>query len=494
MKLDADTKIEDLLRQYTFLIDFLPQLSPKYAKLKSPFIRRTMGAIATMGKVAKIGGMELGDLLYALAGEIERRTGDRVEVDVPGAAPRGVDEERKEALKSILRDLHAGRPIDELKAEFSDLIVDLAPGDLGAVEQSLIDEGLPESEIKDLCNLHVEVFKEGLDKGDVPTMPGGHPVHTMMMENRAAENIVAELDSAICDLGDPPDADAFTSRRDDVLQQLDSLSQLDMHYLKKENQLFPILESHGLSGPPQVMWAIHDEVRASIKDAIANVEGGAVHEAVTAISTLSEAVKDMVYKEEHILFPMCLDSFSEAEWVRVRTGEEDVGYAWVEPSVGWEPDVGEVAPDTRATAGPGAVGERELELELDTGRMTPEQVNLMLKHMPVDMTFVNDRDEVAYFSATEHRIFPRSPGIIGRQVSKCHPPKSVHSVERIVAAFKSGERDVAEFWLELSGRLIHIRYLAVRDDDGNYRGTLEFSQDLTELREIEGEQRLLDWK
>jgi hypothetical protein len=132
-------------------------------------------------------------------------------------------------------------------------------------------------------------------------------------------------------------------------------------------------------------------------------------------------------------------------------------------------------------------------LGLSTGQMTLEQINLMLTHLPVDLTFVDEDDRVAYYSEGPERIFPRSPAIIGREVRNCHPPKSVHIVNKILDAFKSGARGTAEFWIELGGRFIYIRYFAVRDSNGYYRGTLEVSQDLTEIRKLEGQQRLLDW-
>ncbi len=484
--LTSKTTVAELTKRYPFLIEYLPTLSPEYEKLSNPVLRRTMGAVATMEKVAGMGDLELGYLMSSIAEEIMRRTGDSVIVEGVAPTTEQQEEDRKAAMRAIIEELHGGGDPEELKARFAEVIADISPGELAAVEQSLIDDGLPEEEVKNLCSLHVEVFKEGLDKGDVPSMPGGHPVHTYMMENRAAENIVADLDEALCDLGDPPDEGAFSTRRDTILGQLELLSQLNVHYTRKENQLFPMLEDHGITGPSQVMWATHDDIRAELKGAMDATRQGDAGASVQRISAVSTAVKDMVYKEEHILFPMCLENFSETEWSRVRNGEEEIGYAWVRPAAGWEPQPTAVeAPATGA--GP------EL-LDLENGRLSPEQVNLLLKHLPVDITFVGDDDAVAYYSATDERIFPRSPGIIGRQVSKCHPPKSVHIVERIVEAFKSGERDTAGFWIQLEGRFIHIRYFAVRDTEGRYRGTMEVSQDLTDLRALEGEQRLLDWK
>lgn len=501
MILNSKTKISELTKKYPFIIDFMPTLSPEYKKLQNPIIRKTMGAVATMEKIASIGELELEHLLNAVADEIERQTGERPEVDLGGpvettvaaepspapiAAPLS-QKERKEALKAILLDLHAGGDTDELKARFADTIADISPSELAEVEQSLIADGLPEEEVKNFCTLHVQVFKESLDKDDVPSLPGGHPVHTYMMENRAAENIVAELDSLICDLGTPPDADMFAARKDSLLANLENLRQLDIHYTRKENQLFPTLEQHGITGPTQVMWAVHDDIRAAMKDAVSKTGSGIAQEAVPAIDQVSLVVKDMIYKEERILFPMSLENLTESDWVWVRKGEEDIGYAWVMPSTGWEPTESVRAYDSGDVTTTSYVN-------LDTGALSLEQINLMLKHLPMDITYVDDNDQVAYFSATDDRIFPRSPGIIGRQVSKCHPPKSVHIVEKIVTAFKSGERDMAEFWIQRGGVFVHIRYFAVRDDEGTYKGTIEVSQDLTELRKLEGEQRLLDWE
>jgi hypothetical protein len=196
-------------------------------------------------------------------------------------------------------------------------------------------------------------------------------------------------------------------------------------------------------------------------------------------------LKDMIYKEEHILFPMTLETLSDDDWAKVMTGEGEIGYAWIEPEKGWRP----TSAATQVEMMTGKVG----SLNLDTGQLTVEQVNLMLTHLPVDLSFVNANDEVIYYSNTEDRIFPRSPGIIGRTVQNCHPPKSVDVVEKILDEFKSGSKDTADFWIQMRGRFIYIRYFAVRDSNGTYKGCLEVSQDVTDIRSLQGEKRLLDW-
>jgi hypothetical protein len=309
-------------------------------------------------------------------------------------------------------------------------------------------------------------------------MPEGHPIHTYKAENALAEQKAAEISDAT---GRIVDDLSFSAARNGLEQGVLELSEIIRHYERKENQLFPIMEAYGLTAPPQVMWQIHDEIRDMFKGALAKLKTGDQASAVSAVSELTVAVRDMVFKEERILFPMVHEVFTDEDWIKVRRGESEIGFSWVDPGESWMPD-GQF--DTVGGV-PGSV-------RLDAGQLEPEVLNALLKHLPIDMTFVGPDDRVAYFSQTKERIFPRSEGIIGREVTNCHPPKSVHVVEEILAKFKSGERDLAEFWLELGGRFIHIRYFAVRIQ-GQYAGCLEVSQDVTHIRALAGQQRLLDW-
>jgi DUF438 domain-containing protein len=306
-----------------------------------------------------------------------------------------------------------------------------------------------------------------------------------MKENRAVEGIVNEIKGILEKLCDTPEKEVFRQHKKNLGALIERLSDINLHYLRKENQLFPVLEKHGISGPSEVMWAIHDDIRQTLKYARTQTSELQVPLVYGTLKYLLQSINDMVYKEEHILFPMAMEMLAEADWIRVRQGEEEIGYAWVEPEKGWLAGA-EVAAEARATFDSSAI-------DLSTGRLTREQVDLLLTHLPVDLSFVDESDELAYYSATKERIFPRSPGVIGRKVQKCHPPKSFHVVQKIIDEFRAGKKDVADFWIQMKGKFIHIRYFAVRDSGGNYRGTLEVSQDVTEIRKLEGEQRLLDW-
>jgi len=475
MKLSPSTRIHGLIDEYPFLLDFLAGYNPKFNLLKNRAMRATMGRMATLSMVAEIGGVPLEDLVRDVAEEIRRHTGEGVEIE------GGEDREKLDRLKDIIRDLHRGVDFSDVKRRFDELMGEIDPSRIAEMEEELIREGMPVEEIQRLCDLHVSVFQDALEKQEPVKAPPGHPVHTYMEENGKIGELVSAFDSLVKEL---TGKDSIPEKGR-LLDVLDELSKIDVHYIRKENQLFPFLEKHGISGPSQVMWGIHDEIRGGLKNMRKYVEEERVEDIVRDAPGLSRDIVEMVHKENTILFPMAMDTLSEDEWKEIRRGEDEIGYVFASPGTEW-PGEGFEEPGEKETAGGETVG-------LDTGALTPEQINLMLKHLPVEVSFVDENDEVRFYSDTPERIFPRSPGVIGRKVQKCHPPKSVHIVERILDAFKSGEKNHADFWIDTGGRLIYIRYFAVRDSGGNYRGTIEVTQDITELRKLEGERRLLAW-
>ncbi|NIM14970.1 MAG: DUF438 domain-containing protein [Candidatus Aminicenantes bacterium] len=481
MELNAKVKIDAILKTYPFLLEFMVDQWPAFKKLKNPVLRKTIGKMATMGQAAAMAGVDVGVLLNDIAYKIEKQTGNRPTVTTgePDTPEAFIDKEaREEVLKDIIRDLHAGKDLEELKQRFRKLIEDVAPHEIANMEQRLIEEGMPAEEVKELCDVHVQIFQESLKKHEIPGAPPGHPIHTYMKENRRTEEIIRELE------------DMMEKKQDNVqvASKLDELSHINFHYLRKENQLFPLLEKKNVSGPSTVMWGIHDDIRETFKKLESiltdSPEAGILEKELTNLVTL---IRDMIYKEERILFPMALEVLSEEEWGRVKQGEEEIGFSWVQPDKGWEPKTGVENRGKKEAAQAG--------LNLDTGTLTREQVNLLINHLPIEVSFVDENDEVRFYSHSGgKRIFPRSPGVIGRNVQNCHPRKSLEAVEKILAEFRAGRRDTAEFWIQMSGQFILIRYFALRDDNGTYKGTLEVTQEITDIRKLEGEKRLLDWE
>lgn len=394
---------------------------------------------------------------------------------------------KQEALKGIIKQLHAGAPAEKLRRTFAGLIKDTSPEEIADMENALIDEGFPVEEVQRLCDVHAQVFDKALKKAGKPGKIPGHPIHTFIQENKAAKALLRELKRAAKPLragrAEAPAVDRFAA-------VFTRFREIEKHYARKENQLFPALEAKRFTGPTKVMWGKHDEIREKLRGIAAALDSGDQAAAGAAVKPLAGAVKRLIFLEERILYPTSARKLDAAEWARIQRGESEIGYAWVKPSALW--DAG-LAARGSAAAPAAAESAPDSALPLSQGRLTPGQVDLLLKHLPVDITFVDENGRVRYYSDTPERIFPRSPEVIGRAVQNCHPPKSVHIVNAIVEAFKAKTRDKAEFWIEKGGRFILIRYFPVYDAAGAYRGVLEVSQDATEIRTLQGERRLLDW-
>ena len=444
-----------------------------------------MGRMATLDKVAEMGDLPLNKLIDDIAAEIERQTGARPPVaDVADA--QTIDPARLEALHQIVKDLHAGKTVEEVQPRFEELIADVEATEIAAMEQKLIEGGVPDTEIKRLCDVHVKVFAGALEGHEPVEAPSGHPMDTFQRENQALLRVTESLRRVAEAVGEPPVAAVWARLKDEIQGSVERLSEVEKHYLRKENQLFPFLEEHGVEGPSKVMWAIHDDIRALIKQARQTIAADDAAAAVSTCLALAQMVDDMVNKEEKILHPMAMDTLSQEEWAAIRAGESEIGYAFITEIPDW-PAAGADAVDEA-----GVAAEAAGLLDVKTGQLSLEQLNLILTALPIDFQFVDEHDRVRFYSEGE-RIFPRSPGVIGRKVQNCHPPASVHKVQQIIDAFRAGEKDVAEFWIEIQGKFLHIRYFALRDATGAYRGVLETVQDATAIRALQGQRRLLDW-
>jgi uncharacterized protein len=493
------TTIHTLLKEYPFLLDFLADYHPEFKKLANPVLRRTVGRMATLDTVAEQGNVPLNVLTQDIAAEVERKTGVRPPIaDVADA--QTIDPARLEELHAIVKDLHAGKTVEEVKPRFEELIHDVEATEIAAMEQALIEGGVPDGEVKHLCDVHVQVFADALAGHEPISVPPGHPVDTFQRENQALLQVTASLRKVAEAVGEPPDGAAWARLKGALGDTVERLAGIDKHYLRKENQLFPFLEEHGVEGPSKVMWSIHDDIRALVKQARATIAEDDATLAVSTCLALAKMADDMVTKEEQVLHPMAVDTLSDEEWAKIRAGESEIGYAFVEGVPEWpaRPAGDEAgaagAPATAAAAAavPEAPPTGDGLLPLNTGSLSLDELNLVLGVLPIDFQYVDEHDRVRFYSEG-HRIFPRSPGVIGRKVQNCHPPQSVHKVQQIIDAFRAGERDNAEFWIEIQGKFLHIRYFAVRDDGGNYRGVVETVQDVTGIRALEGQRRLLDW-
>ena len=485
MKISIETKIHDLLVAYPFLEDFLVARNSRYKNLKNPLIRNIIGRIATIRQVALTGGEEAVELIASLQHEVDLKSREGFQAFI---AKKYVDPSRQRKLKEIVLALHDGEDPQLLKKQFAGLIEGITPTEIADLEQSIIDDGMPEKDVRRLCDLHVALFEDSLDPSTVPDMPPGHPVHTYMLENRRAEQLIKEITELLGESGEMPEREELTAARKSLAPLLEELGAVTIHYARKENQFFPVLEEHGLTSPSKAMRGIHDDIRGLLKKARTAYAREQQEEMFTSLHEAVREIGEMIFKEEHVLFPMALEIFSNADWERVRHGEEAIGFAWIEPPLAMQVETGAATPKATPKAVP------EGALEMRTGLLDLSQINLMLTHLPVDISFIDEQDKVIYYSECAGRIFPRSPGDIGRSVQSRHPVDSVEKVDRIVNAFRNGEKTRADFWINFGGKFVLIQYFAVVDGDGRYRGCLEVVQDVTEIRRLEGEKRLLDWQ
>lgn len=390
-------------------------------------------------------------------------------------------EYRKNVIKDLLRKLHAGQTVDDVKQQFDEVFAGVSASEISDAEQALIAEGVPVSEVQRLCDVHAAVFKGSIEDihtpADAAQVPG-HPAHTLREENRALEQLMEQRIR--------PALQAFAGGKQNAAQlaeEIAALWQIDKHYLRKENLIFPYMEQYGITAPPQVMWGVDDEIRALIKQAQQLAENGdaAVQEKLEEALT---RVDEMIFKEENILLPMLMETFTLQEWKNIADESDELGYCLIEQPPVWEPAVAADA------ATPPTAPERG-DITLPTGFLSVTELTYLLNSLPVDITFVGKGDTVRYFSQCAERVFPRTKAIIGREVSNCHPPASVHIVEDIVADLRAGKKDHEDFWIKMGEKYIYIRYFAVRDEKGEYLGVLEVTQDIAGIQKIEGEKRLV---
>lgn len=399
--------------------------------------------------------------------------------------------QRVRRLKSIIQRLHSGESPDKVRSDMKKLVGETDHSEIVAMEHELMAEGMPVEEIQSMCDLHSQVTRDVLVQLPKRTLPPGHPVDTFRRENTALNELIGKMRETMAGIqalpGDANAGELLLIWR----QAYNDLMDVEKHYQRKENTLFPRLEHHGITGPSKVMWAKHDEARDLLKRLGASLaqQNETAGEWKRVTQTLAgaalDAVEEMVHKEENILLPLSLDTLTEEDWAEVWMASPRYGWCIVEPLEGYQPPEA-VVPDSLKLSASEAI-------QLPTGNLTLEQLIGMFSYLPVDVTFVGADDRVKFFSEGPDRVFPRSTAIIGRKVQHCHPPKSVDIVDRIVTDFREGRQDVAEFWINFQGRFVHIRYFAVRDADKAYLGTLEVTQDLTNIRKLEGERRLLQY-
>ncbi len=388
-------------------------------------------------------------------------------------------------LGKIISRLHDGEDPEVVKKAFTDQFESVTSAEIIQMEQQLVDDGMAISEIQKLCDIHADVFNMSIEQihQKLPEHEKeGHPIRVLKEENRALEAHMEKMLEVI---------EKYASSKSEIdhfalLTMTQELFDIDKHYARKEKSIFPLMEKYGFEAPPQVMWGVGDEIRADLKAFHQAAQDKNTENLAEIFIALQKRIDDMILKEEKIMLPMISELVSEEEWLEVAYDSEEIGYCLVFPKKKWVPASTDFYKQVKQD-----LAIKEESIRFDTGVLNVEQLKGILDALPLDMTFIDKDDKFRYFNQAEGRVFVRSRSALGRLVHHCHPPRSVDMVEQIISDFKSGEKDTENFWIEMKGMLVYISYKAIRDEFGNYIGTLETSLDVQPYRDLQGQKRLI---
>ncbi len=389
-------------------------------------------------------------------------------------------EERVARLFDLFVELQKGENLAQLVAENKDVIDLCTPADVVSVVHRLVETGIPMPELKKGINKWLNLLYKTLS--DFPYLPPENAslLGCMIENNRILDTKLQNVKPLIrafnSDLSD-------SKLKEALLTGFSEIEKVGQYYVIKENVLFPVIEKYvPVFRCLSVMWSFHDDIRRNLREIREELQKSEID--LKRFNRLSGDIFFNIYairfREERILFPVIQNFIPENELNQLFPDAIETGFPY------WQPENLQQSQNN--------VFAEENKINLDTGNLTVEQIKLLFNHLPVDITFVDENDKVVYFSSPKKRIFPRSKAVIGRDVHNCHPPESVHVVEKIVSAFRNGKKDVASFWINMKGQQLLIQYFPVRDEAGNYRGVVEVSQEITEIMQLQGEKRLLDWE
>ncbi|SHL04948.1 hypothetical protein SAMN05216582_13620 [Selenomonas ruminantium] len=477
--IDLNLTVAELVKQYPEIKEILAELG--FAKILNPMALKVMGNIMTLPRGAAMKGVALEKVVAALEAHGYTVAG-------------GEDEQRKAKLKGYIERLSQGEDLESVRTDFVKEFASVSVLEIAAAEQELIKGGTPMKQVQKLCDIHSAMF-HGRTEAEVmkaelaakqaqaekmtqalahdDELPPGHPVSLMRAENTGLEQVLDVL-QAQCEDDAVPDAAV-------VIQAMQEFNGVRSHYAKKEELLMPLLYKYGVTGPSQVMWGVDDEIKKELGILTRAIREDADNVIIYKgrIAAVAQRTREMIYKEEQILFPLCLRYFTEDEWKRVYRDFPEMGMAFVENPPQWEEG------ELWAAQQLAKVKEQEIldgRIQLPTGELTVKQLSAIFSLLPLDLTFI-DADERLRFFINEGRVFPRPLAALGRDVAECHPPQIVPVVRNLVADFKAKKRSSLEVARYIMGKPIMVKYMAVYDDGGEYIGTLEAVQDCSHILE-----------
>ncbi len=409
-----------------------------------------------------------------------------------------LDTEKMQALFEIETAFKAGKlSAQEAQEQIRQRVGKVSAYHVAYIEQTMTEETSDECIREDIHSV-IGMLGDQLDN-TLPNLPEDHPIMHYLNENKEMKRLLLAVEDLV----------QYPMIKNQWLELYEQISQYPLHYKRKQNQLYPMLERKGFTRPTTTMWTFDDMVRDEIREAERLLREDREEEFIAQQERVILYARDLMEKEEYILYPTSLALISEEEFEDMKSGDQEIGFAFFsvahQPKAASSTSTGRFAAASEAAAG-GLAGELQAllskygysagadeKLDVTTGRLSLEQINLIYQHLPIDISFVDENELVCFYSDTDHRVFPRSKNVIGREVMNCHPRKSAHIVREVIDKLRSGEQDRAEFWINKPGLFIYIIYVAVRDKEGHFRGVLEMMQDCTHIRSLEGSQTLLTW-
>ena len=504
-KLDLSKSVYDLVQEYPEVIDIMKGLG--FTEITNKVMLHSVGKIMTIPKGAKMKGISMMDIVgafmkagFTLEGEMPNLHGDDAastkEAPVEKAAIQAeepkvsesaeanaedpvTDSERVEQLKGFLKRLGTGEELGSVRKDFASQFKHVEASEIMKAEQGLMREGTPLEEVQQLCDLHsalfhgstiheqmeeehkkVEAALEAQDKKQTVTTlveTIGHPLNQLTEENKALNDLIEELRPKVADK---------TATVDDV----NRVRQLSVHYAKKGDLLYPKLKvDYAIGGPSMVMWTVDGDIRDQLGDLAKSSQS--VDDWYRRFDELLTRAQEMIYKEQNILFPICAENFTTQDWYQIYKDTAQYEEIFGVKRLAW-PEAEHALAESSAPA-----GTADNTIALIGGTFTLDQLDAMLNTMPMEVTFVDHEDINRYFNDGE-KVFKRPTTAIGRDVFSCHPPKVEPIVRGIIDSFRKGDRDNVAVWLEKQGRPFYVNYMAVRDKNKKYLGTLELVQDM----------------
>lgn len=387
---------------------------------------------------------------------------------------------RLETLHLLFSEILRKGRVKELYEQYKDILDRMQPADVVLFVHQQVEAANDMPRLKTAINKLLNLLYKPLTQAPSPVLSPDSYLGIMKQNNVEMAKILGQLKPFVKQINQHPANSTLRQKATELLQEL---SRIDSYYAIKENVLFPLIEKH----LPEfrclaVMWSIHDDIRRNLKETIALLS----HENID-LARMNRLLGDLFFdlsairfREEKILFPVIATRIPENELEALFLESADIGFPWVQP-----PQKQKSESQVQVSNG---------KIDLKTGTLTAEQIRLIFNHLPVDVTFVDENNKVCYYSTPPKRIFRRTNAILGRDVHNCHPPESVHVVEQIVEAFRSGQKDSASFWIDMNGEKLLIQYFAIRDENGNYKGVVEVTQEITNIQQLQGQKRLLDWE